>query len=325
MAPLPSLPPQFDLVKTTLLGANKTPQLRVFGTYPIKGPYIKANEIYLTGNAALEFEDTNNPFWIVYADDWYLNGHFEIRRTTTNLPNLDGANGANAPSASPTPAGDGVSGNDGLMGLPGRQGLRGSILPQVVIIAQRVFVQDGAGGWRRANGADIDAVFNLDGVDGGNGGDGGDGSDGTDGNRGSPAVDGGTVLGIGNCACGPGQGGRGGNAGLGGWPGYGGDGGDGATLFMFVATDELQNFGKVVTSLNGGNAGQIGKYGNPGHPGKGGDEGDYSQTDNCYSAGRFGVDGIVPHNCYAPEVKIHAGASGKTLLTDYSGFAELGN
>jgi hypothetical protein len=280
--------------------------------------FIKTKQLLFDPDSALEFDDLNYPFLVIYADDWHLNGHFAIRRTTSI--NLNGANGANAAAPPPTPPGYGIAGNDGLPGLPGRQGQRGMLLPQVIIIAQRTFFLG-----VRANPIQIDGVFNFDGVDGGNGGDGGDGSDGTDGNRGSPAQDGFGIGDVGDCAAGPGQGGRGGNAGLGGWPGYGGDGGDGAPMFMFVAPDELDNFRAVQVSLKAGQGGGRGNYGNPGRPGKGGPEGDYSQTRYCYSVGRIGRDGVVPRPCPAPEVRINLGLPGTLEVTDYLGFEELGN
>jgi hypothetical protein len=314
MAPLPSLPsPQFDLVKVLLKAATKVPVISITGNYHTSGQVIKTSELIFLPGTKLVFDNVDYPFLAIYADRITFNGHFEIDRIIN--VNLNGPNGANAAPPKPTPPGDGIAGNNGLPGFPGRDGQKGIRMPMIVIIAQETYF-----GTRPANKIDVDAIFNFDGCPGGNGGSGGIGSNGTDGNRGSPAGDGWFP---GDCDHGPGWGGRGGNAGMGGMPGYGGDGGDGPNLYMFVAPDQLPIFQAVAVSQKGGKGGSPGGRGHPGVPGKGGDEGDYSQTTNCYSDGRFGQAGVVPAPCPIPEVRINNGVDGKSVVTDYVGFAEL--
>ena len=182
-----------------------------------------------------------------------------------------------------------------------------------------IFAQTTVFNGRPANSIDVDALFFFDGYPGGKGGNGGDGGDGTNGNQGEPAINGGW----GDCASGPGWGGRGGNAGPGGMPGYGANGGDAASVYMFVAPDQLPIFQSVglTVSLKGGDIGYDGHRGRPGRPGRGGPEGDYSG--NCGSVGRIGPPGGVPAPCPVLEVRKDKGADGKLRVTDYVGFDEL--
>ncbi len=312
MAPLPTLPAAFDPVKFAVRGTPTSAAVHVTGQYIISDQIIKTKVLTFDPGSQLIFDKLDFPFIAIYADQWNLSAHFEIRRGTNF--NLNGTNGAPAPSPLPTPPGYGNNGNNGLAGFPGRDGQPGFHLPTVFIFAQQTFF-----GGRPANSLDVNALFYFDGVPGGKGGDGGPGSDGTDGNQGEPAINGGW----GDCASGPGWGGRGGNAGYGGMPGYGANGGDATSIYMFVAPDQLSIFNSngLTNSLKGGPSGFDGRRGPPGRPGHGGPEGDYSG--NCGSVGRIGPDGGVPRPCPILEIQKHAGADGKAYVTDYIGFAEL--
>lgn len=204
-----------------------------------------------------------------------------IEKSSFDYDSLQGDDGDPAPEAT-------RPGQDGLTGHSGKQG-KTKHIPSVFFFIKEITVDKG-----QTN--NVTFEFILDGILGGKGGDGGKGSDGRPGKKGRNGKDG--LIG---CETGVGNGHDGGNPGLGGKGGNGGCGGNGASVYIFTASQQvqeiLQNSRFNLSGAPDGNGETAGMPGSAGKPGQGGPHGSTTHWCNAKESMK-GRDGLPKENSY---------------------------